>query len=218
MIYTKDYLYSKEWDVINCGISFDVDKLVEWYKTVCEKYQDLKFNFSIGHVLSEEYKNSNGYNDALRGDISSWTIDWPVEKNIPIPPTFAANLIYFPEINSDDPFIIQSRYKFGYFNDICEMLGEDIFCRSRITVHGPGAEIKQHTDDDQGIRLHIPIVSNKESKFLFGENLEREYNFEAGNAYIINATIPHSTINNGPTRAHIITDPGIDKILEVLNA
>jgi hypothetical protein len=36
--------------------------------------------------------------------------------------------------------------------------------------------------------------------------------------YFINATVPHSTINNGPTRAHIISDPGIDKILELLNA
>jgi uncharacterized RmlC-like cupin family protein len=216
MIYTKEYLHSKEWDVINCGISFDVDKLVAWYETVCEKYQDLKFDFSIGHVLSEEYKNSNGYNDALRGDISSWTIDWPTEKNIPIPPTFAANDELFPELKVDIPFKIQERYKFGYFNDICKMLGEDIFCRSRITVHNTGAEIKKHVDDGQGLRLHIPIISNNESKFLFGDNLNREYTMEAGNIYIINATIPHATINNGPSRAHIISDPSIDKMLRLL--
>jgi hypothetical protein len=39
---------------------------------------------------------------------------------------------------------------------------------------------------------------------------------EAGNIYIINATIPHATINNGPSRAHIISDPSIDKMLRLL--
>lgn len=216
MIYTKEYLYSKEWDVIKCDTTLNVDKLVDWYTTIFKNYQSLRFDFSINEVLKDKYKNSNGYNNVLKGNISSWTIDWPTEKNIPIPPTFAANDELFPELKVDIPFKIQERYKFGYFKDICRKLGEDIFCRSRITVHNTGAEIKKHVDDGQGLRLHIPIISNNESKFLFGDNLNREYTMEAGNIYIINATIPHATINNGPSRAHIISDPSIDKMLRLL--
>jgi hypothetical protein len=217
MIYTKEYLHSKEWNIIKCKTTLDVDKLVEWYNAISTNYENLKFDFSINEVLKDEYKNSNGYNDVLKGKISSWTIDWPMEKDIPIPPPFAANNKLFPELKIELPFKIQERYKFGYFKDMCRKFGEDMFCRSRITVHDTGAEIKKHTDD-HGLRLHIPIVSNKESKFLFGDRLNKQYVMEVGYMYFINATVPHSTINNGPTRAHIISDPGIDKILELLNA
>lgn len=218
---TEKYLLSDSWDIINCKISLDVDGLVDWYNIICEAYKHLRFDFSVSSVLKEEYVTKDdtyGYDNVLKGNIFSWTLDWPVEKELPIPPVFAANEDLFPELKENQKFVLQEKYKFGYFNDVCKKLGSDFFKYSRITVHDTNAVIEKHTDGIKGIRVHIPIISNNESKFLFGEKLDREYVLEPGNVYIINTQVPHSTVNKGPTRAHIITDPGIDKILGLLNA
>ena len=49
-------------------------------------------------------------------------------------------------------------------------------------------------------------------------NLEREYNMKPGKAYVINAAIPHGTINKSKeSRVHIQTKPTHENLLKILN-
>lgn len=217
----RDFLLGNEWDLLEFDICIDDLKITNWYREVTEKYIHLRFDFSQEALLKTQYATGTdktyGLENALQGKIYSWTLDWPVEKELPIPPMFAADPNIFPELDQNTEFKIQNKYKFGYFKKICDVLGEDTFRFSRITVHDTDAKIFKHVDYGLGLRLHIPIISNTASRFLFGDLLDRSYGFDVGRVYLINAKIPHCTINQGDPRVHIISDPGIDKLMDLLN-
>jgi uncharacterized RmlC-like cupin family protein len=218
---TKEFLLGVDWDIIELELTTNIELLTAWYQEIVSKFSNLRFDFSQIELLKEEYQKDvtsrHGYEDVLNGSIHSWTLDWPAEKDIPIPPTFAATDRLYPELLTDAEFKIQNKYKFGYFDTMCQVLGEDTFCFSRITQHDTDAVISKHVDAGLGLRLHIPIVTSNASQFLYGEQLDRSYTFTPGRIYIINAKIPHSTVNQGPSRAHIISDPPIDKLLQLIS-
>ena len=219
-ILDKEFLLGTDWDLIELDITTSVDELVSWYNTITEKYDYLRFDFSLKHLLKDQYAtgvyDSYGFENVLQGGIYSWSLDWPIEKDIPIPPTFSAKTDLFPELEQNLKFVIQEKFKFGYFSKLCKTLGEDAFCFSRITQHDSDARIAKHVDAGLGLRVHVPIVATNASRFLFGDSLDRSYTFEPGKTYIINAKIPHCTINQGPVRAHIISDPSVDKLLDLM--
>lgn len=215
----KEFLLGDSWDLLEFNIEINVRELTNWYRTVSDSFKYLRFDFSQTYLLSNQFANATGntygLENALQGKIYSWSLDWPVEKEIPIPPIFAANPEKFPELEQKIEFKLQQKFKFGYFKKMCDILGENTFQFSRITEHDTDAKIFKHVDYGLGLRLHIPIIANNESTFLFGDNLDRCYTFDPGKIYLINAKIPHSTENRGLPRVHIISDPGIDKILDL---
>lgn len=212
---------SRDWHFIELKLDIDVARLVDWYKVVSTELEHLKFNFSKKDLilpLEEQTDDSS----VLLGGIHSYGLSWPVEQDLPLPPRFAARPDLYPEtVTTEDDFNSQvkvmQKYKFGYFKELYEQLGEDFFAWARITVHDPGAEIKSHTDGTKNVfRIHIPIVTNKDAYFYWGD---AKYNFEVGKVYLINTSAVHSTINSGTSeRAHIITHPrNVSWILEHLS-
>jgi hypothetical protein len=196
---------STDWDFIELNIAIDIDKLQLWYADVNKQFPHLKFSFAL-----TEYVIPNKKQSILNGGIHSFGISWPVEQQLPIPPKYAARPELYPETNLtdkefNDQMKAMERYKFGYFKELFDKLGEETFSWSRITIHDPKANIDPHIDGPQTIRLHIPIVTNSQAWFFWGD---KKYNFIPGKVYLINTSAVHYTVNEGDTeRAHIISHP-----------
>lgn len=211
---------STNWDYVELAIDVDVDKLRAWYDEIKQKFPELKFSFAMKeYILPREQHTDNS--DVLYGGVHSFGMSWPVEQNLPIPPRYAARPDLYPETTmSEEEFgagmKVMERYKFGYFKELLDRLGEDTFSWSRITVHDPAASIQPHTDGLHSIRLHIPIVTNDNAWFGWGD---KKYNFIPGKVYLINTGIEHYTTNDGNTeRAHIISHPtNVSWLLEHLS-
>jgi len=196
----------------------DILNLKKWYNDVLDSMPHLRFNF-----YKTELVKPGVMQNILLGPIHSFGISWPIEKELPIPPKYAANPELYPETLVDNNIFgkqmaVMQKYKFGYFKDLFDLYGDDFFSWSRITIHDPCARIEPHQDAQVGdnmYRIHIPIVTNPDALFCWGDSC---YNFEVGKAYLINTSISHSTVNNGPTeRTHIISHPAnVSWILENL--
>lgn len=76
-----------------------------------------------------------------------------------------------------------------------------------LSVVMPGDKILPHVDEqdkDWMYRVHIPLLSNNNSKFVVDG---KEYKLEPGWAYAVNTTVPHAVYNNGKTpRIHFMFD------------
>ena len=207
---------STDWDFFELNIDVDVDKLTLWYHDVNKKFPNLKFSFDLTDCVVPNTKQS-----ILNGGIHSFGLSWPVEQALPIPPKYAARKDLYPEtLLPEEEFGAQmkvmERYKFGYFKELLDQLGEETFSWGRITVHDPEAKIDPHIDGARTIRLHIPIVTNSQAWFGWGD---QKYNFVPGKVYLINTSKEHYTSNDGTTeRAHIISHPAnVAWLLKYLN-
>jgi aspartyl/asparaginyl beta-hydroxylase (cupin superfamily) len=66
-----------------------------------------------------------------------------------------------------------------------------------VTVHTHGTKLITHQDAADKLRIHIPIHTNNQSKWLIdGE----EYFMNPGWAYLVNTTLPHSVENLGNSK------------------
>lgn len=207
---------STDWDFIELKVNIDVEKLNAWYSEVNQKFPTLKFSFAL-----TDYTVPNTKQSILNGGVHSFGMSWPVEQDLPIPPKYAARPDLYPEtLLPEEEFgskmKVMQRYKFGYFKELLDRLGEETFSWSRITVHDPSASISPHIDGPGTIRLHIPIATNDNAFFCWDE---RKYNFVPGKVYLINTGTTHSTINEGNSeRAHIISHPAnVSWLLENLS-
>lgn len=226
-----------EWDFVKLNKTIDSTALLEWYTSVEATYSKSKFNFLtcsnyIKQSVNEKFTtNKEGYEfiktrNSLQG-LSSYTLTWPIESEMPLPPPWAADLNQFPEllkyfdnqgnITKDIDYLSHgylSQYLFGEWKNIVGWLGEYIY-NPRITIHSPDYEMIPHTDDYIA-RLHIPITQDS-STFSWGKNWDRKYKLEPGNIYIINTKIPHGTQNFGNTpRANIMADIVPEKLERLL--
>ena len=84
-----------------------------------------------------------------------------------------------------------------------------------VSRHPPGLRVTNHVDSDLK-KLHIPLYTNPDAVFTFGDNDERVYPMELGKMYIINPIVPHGTFNGGVTeRVHLLSRIDLDYIPEV---
>lgn len=234
---TIDFINSQDWDLIKLHKTIDVEKLQEWYNTISKNLSHLKFNFAtcskyVKDTINDKFTtDTNNYKwsyEKVSIELqNSYTLTWWTEKDIPIPPPWASNLKYFPELEkyydnegnlkvdfdySENIYLQQ--YMFGAWKDLSNCLKSYIF-NPRISEHLPGHIIPLHTDGYIA-RLHIPITSDN-SKFYWGDQYNREYKLERGCIYMINPKISHGTTNWGPTtRANILCDLYPDKIIDIL--
>jgi hypothetical protein len=224
---TWNFISSKEWDFIILNKTINVDNLRNWYKEVSTNLDYLKFNFQTCTKYIKDSENGYFITDSknyqwkrkpyYEGLQNSWALTWPIERDVPLPPPWAANLTYFNELTeyfnkngenikdfdySKNLYLTQ--YLFGEWEKISKKMEKYIF-NPRITEHMPGHIIEPHVDGFIA-RLHIPITDDN-SKFYWGDTWDREYKFEPGKIYIINPKVTHSTTNFGPVnRANIIAD------------
>lgn len=225
---TSTFLYeSNDWDLVELNYNLDVTKLTEWYNEVSDKFSYLRYDFnSMPEKLNLEKskeKVENGYCGYYCGPIDGITFSWPIDRDEPLPPPTQANLDIFPEINYETFFHdakLMNKFRFGYLNEMLNILDEDNFKQMIITTHYPNMYIRQHIDS-KVLKMHIPVETHEGALFHFGPNRERSYHLKLGKAYILNTGDWHGTSNNGNrTRSHIITRVSplkLDNLLKLTN-
>jgi hypothetical protein len=217
----NEWLESPDWDIVELGLTINKRHLDDYYRYLTETIPHLKFNFLSSDYLrpeiAEEFKKEGRMGNYI-GDVQAWTMSWPVERDIPCPSKTQANIDMYPElvpyINDDDGFMeackIQNIYKYGLINLLLETITDRALRQSFFTMHPAKVQVVNHVDGPRK-KIHLPIITNKDAYFAFGENDERKYNLECGKIYIINPTIPHSTNNQGDTdRIHLLSRVDLD--------
>lgn len=170
------------------NIKFSHKELLDYYNEVVEKYQHLKW--TVDHTV----------------DVKTHQVDkmysWAIQSNLkdstkPCPPYHIKN---DDQIHPSNDFKVPTELIFGFARKIIKA-----FPRIRQTVivgHPPETQIDLHTDNDEFIKIHIPIKTNTKSYFFFEDE---KFNLEVGNAYLINTALPHGVINEGDSdRIHFI--------------
>lgn len=239
---TSNFLSSDAWDIIELKIRFDIDKFKEWHTNIFNNYHELFFNLRDEKYIREEYKRENldktlttdnldisnystgkeimdySYSKGEEDEMLVCQLSWLSDRDIPIAPTWCLDPKYYPEINDNNlDHHLQEKFKFGYFKNVYDHLGEEGLWKSCIRYHDKNTVLSIHTDGPfPSIRMHIPIISHANSFFLFGDNLERSYNLKEGSAYLVNSGVPHGTTNTNQIRSHIQTKPSINYIINQL--
>jgi hypothetical protein len=234
---TSSTIESLDWDFIILDKQIDIEALQNWYNIVKNNLDHLKFNFqTCSKYIKDSVNNkfttdTNDYkwerNKRYEKLQNSWTLTWPTQRDVPLPPPWAANLDFFIElcdyfdsvgniIKDFDYYNNENlnQYYFGEWKKIIDEISSYIY-NPRITQHMPEHILHPHTDGYIA-RLHIPMTYDN-SKFYWGEKWNREYNFEPGNVYIINSRIPHSTTNfSSSPRGNIIADIREETIMDLV--
>jgi hypothetical protein len=219
---TLDLINLTPWEVIELNLKVDKDKIQNYYEEVESKLSHLFFDFSYKQYLNDEvislYKEKNQVSNYV-GNIGAWTVSWPIERDIPIPGQYQANLNIYPELLNCD-FYYDSKplsyYKFGYMNSLLEKLTERALRQMLISKHPPGLYVLPHVDS-KSIKMHLPLKTNSNAYFYFGEYEEHKYYMEVGKIYLINPSITHGTKNDSPySRTHLLSRVDNDYVLDLL--
>lgn len=212
------------WDLIELNYTLDAVKLTEWYAQINDKFAFMRFNFNKNSdkldIEVSKRMVEEGYCGYYCGPIDGITLAWPIERYEPLPPPHQCNPTLFPEVNTNtflNDAKIMSKMRGGYFDEMINVLGEDAFRQMIITTHYPGMYIRQHKDGNI-LKLHIPVETNLNALFHFGENKERSHHMEVGKIYVLNTVDWHGTTNESEhSRSHIITRVFDEHLLKIMS-
>lgn len=170
------------------NIKFDINELIDYFHKLEQNYQHLKWTVP-GNMNKLAHKVDEVYSWAIQSNMK--------DPSKPCPPYHIQNK---EDQDPSDSFQIPTELIFGFGKKIV-----DTFPNIRQTViacHPPGTYIDQHIDSENFVKVHIPIKTNSNSYFIYGEE---KFNLEVGNAYLINTAIMHGTDNKGDSdRVHLI--------------
>jgi len=222
---TKEFLASKDWDIIEINLTIDPIQLFEYYHILKTELADFCFSFdSKDYLRPEIYERfqKEGKVGNYIGNVSAWSVSWPINRDIPCPSRFQADPNVYPEIKDISQMDFaetahpQPRYVFGILEKLLNRLSERALRQMLVSNHPAGLQVANHVDSDLK-KLHIPLYTNSNAVFTFGENDERVYQMEVGKIYIINPIVPHGTFNGGDTeRTHLLSRIDLDYIPEVV--
>ena len=171
--------------IIPLDVQFDLNELIDYYNILERDYQHLKWTFK------------DDVEDADKGHKHEGIFGWGIQSNLtdlskPCPPY---------DIHKERT----KEYKdtelvFGFAKKII-----DFFPGVRqlgIAGHPNGVEIMQHVDTDEYYKIHIPIITNSEAYFIYGDT---KYVMTPGKMYFVETEEMHGTCNSGETtRVHML--------------
>ena len=170
------------------NVVFDQNKLISYYDTINKDYQHMKWipgnNIDTKtHAVNEMYS-------------------WAVQSNLkdPTKPCPPYHIDAGEEISEADNFQVATELIFGFGKKIIDTFPE--VRQLGISGHPPNTKIDLHPDNDEFLKIHIPIITNPDAWFFYEDE---KFNMQVGNAYLVNTTILHGTHNQGSTdRIHMI--------------
>jgi quercetin dioxygenase-like cupin family protein len=184
------------------NVKFNHKDLLHYYNQIVEKFPHLKWMPS-GTTETLDHNVDNTYSWAIQ---SNYT-----DTNIPCPPYHIDTTSEF--VDPENKFSNPTKLVFGFGKKIVDTFPE--VRQTGIVGHPPGTKIQLHPDNDEFLKIHIPIITNPDSWFFFEDE---KINMEVGSAYLVNTIIPHGTINNGDTdRIHLICKFPTHLVDEILN-
>jgi hypothetical protein len=211
--------YIEKCDHIDLGFKIlpfkkiDLDKLRQWYKELEENYSSWKFiygeNLHIWESIPDDPEGLTGH--VIPHSTGYYTLCWNNDDEGP--KTFEQGCAK-PEYRDTDNDELNPRKCFnGYALEIVK--GFPFRSKKWLVTDQPtGFKLITHQDQNDKIRIHIPIyVDNSSNWIIDGE----EMFMEPGYAYIVNTTLPHSIENRGPNnRVHLYGKVWTNEIIEYL--
>jgi hypothetical protein len=184
------------------NIKFDLNELREYYQNVIEKYPHLKWEARLSNIDRKTHKIEDVYSYAIQTNL--------VDINKPCPPY---HIKHDEQIIESDDFSKPTDLVFGFAKKIIDTLPN--VRQTVISCHPKGTYIDTHIDNDEFLKIHIPIYTTDSSYFFFDDE---KFVLEAGYAYLVNTSINHGTDNQGDNdRIHFITKFSKSDIDVILN-
>lgn len=183
------------------NLKFSLDELLEYYKQVSSNFPHLKWTLPP-NIDAKSHKVSKMYSYAAQSNL--------LNPNIPCPPYHIDD---GNERTPNNDFSVATPLLFGFAKKIVDTLPS--IRQTGIAGHPPGTRIDLHPDNDQFLKIHIPIETNPDAWFFFEDE---KFNLEVGHAYMINTTLLHGTDNLGSTdRVHLLCKFPISVAQEILD-
>lgn len=171
------------------NLKFNYIELLSYYNTIVKDFQYLKW-VPTGIIDELDHSIKHMYSWAIQSNYK--------DIEIPCPPYHIDTESVLSDPN--DTFSNPTKLVFGFGKKIVNLFPE--VRQTSIAGHPPGTKIQLHPDNDEFLKIHIPIKTNPKSWFIFEDE---KFNLEIGSAYLINTTILHGTYNEGDTdRVHLI--------------
>jgi len=177
----------KNFLVKELDIPFKLDWAIEYLDTLEYKFIHLRWNAD---------DNLTTVRDADLQDNIKGVYGWGIQSNLddlskPCPPYNIHK--QGSDVYRNTPLV------FGFAEWLL-----DVFPDARqmsIAAHPPGTKIRTHTDSDTWLKIHIPLLANSDSYFIFDD---KKFAMKPGKMYLVNTAVPHSTSNDGDTtRVHL---------------
>lgn len=178
---------------------FSIDELIDYYKTLEQDFQHLKWT-PDETIDVKDHSVEKVYSWAIQSNLK--------DPTKPCPPY---------DIKYDDSvvgtFDVPTELIFGFPQRLLTAM--PFLRQTVISCHPPGTKINFHKDNEEFFKIHIPIITNDNSWFVFEHS---KYNLKPGKAYLINTEKLHGTDNLGDNvRVHFITKLKIEDIPQVIN-
>jgi len=170
------------------NVVFDQSELISYYDKINKDYQHMRW--TPGNNIDTKTHSVNEM------------YSWAVQSNLkdPTKPCPPYHIDTGEEISEADNCQVPTELIVGFGKKII-----DTFPEARqlgISGHPPNTKIELHPDNDEFLKIHIPIITNPDAWFLYEDE---KFNMQVGNAYLVNTTILHGTYNQGSTdRIHMI--------------
>lgn len=214
---SRDFIESPDWDIIELNFTIDKDLAYDYIIQLETRLNYLCFTYeSKEYIKDETYESFKSYGCVGNyiGNVAAWTISWPKNRDIPCPSKRHAALEKYPELKKYDldlsvadfyyDCITQDIYKFGLLEKLDKLLTIKATRQLMVSKHFPGLRVMNHVDGPAK-KIHIPLKTNPNAYFVFGNNRERKYNLEVGKAYLLNTNTIHGTENiSDDYRSHML--------------
>jgi len=170
------------------NVMFDQSELISYYDKINKDYQHMKWTPG-NNIDTKMHSVNNMYS-------------WAVQSNLkdPTKPCPPYHIDAGEEISEADNCQVPTELIFGFSKKIIDTFPE--VRQLGISGHPPNTKIDLHPDNDEFLKIHIPIITNPDAWFFYEDE---KFNMQVGNAYLVNTTILHGTYNQGSTdRIHMI--------------
>lgn len=170
------------------NIHFSMQELIEYYDIVVSKFDQLQWTVPSG-VDTKTHSVSKMYSWAIQSNLN--------DPTVPCPPYHIDGI---DNVIESDQFNVPTKLIFGFAEKLIHAFPN--VRQTSIAGHPPGTKIDLHSDNDEFLKIHIPIKTNPNAWFCFEDE---KFNLEVGSAYMVNTSILHGTDNLGSTdRVHLI--------------
>jgi Aspartyl/Asparaginyl beta-hydroxylase len=190
-------------NAVEClNFKVDLNQLRSYYNELKASYQEYNWSYMDNpeDIRDDIYNFNNQYNK--KRNAFGWAIT--------VPEILSDNKKVVPWTNIHKDFVYGSEHLatekqtpmvFGIIKKLMEIF--PYAKQVSLTVFVPGAHIVPHKDEDYLIRVHIPIYTSKDAKWLTWNGYQPLD--EVGQAYLCDTRDIHSVYNDGDSdRVHLL--------------
>jgi hypothetical protein len=190
------------------NFTVNLQELESFYLDTKNNYEHLRWTWEKNkiHLNDDALSSCQDINEIM---MTGWMLESDMlDRSIPpsmLRSKHARTAWYDTEIMSGVAKRLKDKVPFAY--------------RWTLFVLPPGGKVVKHTDAGE-YAIHIPLYWDENALFIFGDhpNTTQVYFPADGSAYLVDAEVPHETVNNSTTdRVGLVCRIKRDKLNEILN-